>query len=98
VRQLSTAVLLYGPKAAGKSWVADELRRRRAGVQHVDADRVVLDLLDRGARPDRQLGWLDQALWYPQVVNRTPSRATSGRRVLDLMDPTPVRAPPPPRR
>ena len=34
--------------------------RRRAGVQHVDADRVVLDLLDRGARPDPQLGWLDQ--------------------------------------
>ena len=59
MRQLSTVVVLYGPKAAGKSWVADELRRR-AGVQHVDADRVVLDLLDRGARPDPQLGCLDQ--------------------------------------
>ena len=59
MRQLSTVVVVYGPKAAGKSWVADELRRR-AGVQHVDADRVVLDLLDRGARPDPQLGWLDQ--------------------------------------
>ena len=59
MRQLSTVVVLYGPKAAGKSWVADELRRR-AGVQHVDADRVVLDLLDRGAHPDPQLGWLDQ--------------------------------------
>jgi gluconate kinase len=52
-------VVLYGPKGAGKSWVADQLCRR-AGVQHVDADRVVLDLLDRGARPDPRLGWLQQ--------------------------------------
>lgn len=59
MRQPSTVVVLYGPKAAGKSWVADELRRR-AGVQHVDADRLVLDLTDRGGRPDPQLGWLDQ--------------------------------------
>jgi predicted kinase len=59
VRHLSTVVVLYGPKGTGKSWVADELCRR-AGVQHVDADRVVLDLLDRGGRPDVRLGWLDQ--------------------------------------
>jgi cytidylate kinase len=51
-------VVIYGPKGAGKSWVADELRRR-AGVAHVEADRVVLDLLDRGQRPDPHLGWLE---------------------------------------
>lgn len=53
-----TVVVLYGPKAVGKSWVAAELRRR-AGVQHVDADRLVLELLARGERPDPALGWLD---------------------------------------
>ncbi|HEY6744864.1 MAG TPA: AAA family ATPase [Mycobacteriales bacterium] len=58
MRAGSTVVVLYGPKAAGKSWVAGELARR-AGVRHVDADAVVLDLLDRGARPDPRLGWLD---------------------------------------
>jgi cytidylate kinase len=52
-------VVIYGPKGAGKSWVAEELRRR-AGVVHVDADRVVLDLLGRGERPDPRLGWLEQ--------------------------------------
>jgi cytidylate kinase len=58
VRRPPSVVVIYGPKGAGKSWVADELRRR-AGVAHVDADRVVLDLLDRGQRPDRRLGWLE---------------------------------------
>ena len=42
VRCLASVVVIYGPKGAGKSWVPDELRRR-AGVAHVDADRVVLD-------------------------------------------------------
>ena len=55
----ATVVVLYGPKAAGKSWVAEQLARR-AGVRHVDADRLVLDLVDRGVRPDPVLGWLDQ--------------------------------------
>ncbi len=59
MRRLSTVVVLYGPKGTGKSWVADELCRR-AGVQHVDADRLVLDLLDRGERPHPRLGWLEQ--------------------------------------
>jgi shikimate kinase len=52
-------VVLYGPKGAGKSWVAAELSRR-AGVWHVDADLLVLDLLDQEVRPDPRLGWLDQ--------------------------------------
>lgn len=56
---MSTVVVLYGPKAAGKSWVAEQLARR-AGVWPVDADRLVLNLLDRGVRPDPELGWLGQ--------------------------------------
>jgi adenylate kinase family enzyme len=47
VRRLPTVVVFYGPKGAGKSWVAAELSRR-AGVWHVDADLLVLDLLDQG--------------------------------------------------
>ena len=59
MRRLPTVVVLYGPKGTGKSWVADQLYRR-AGVQHVDADRVILDRLDRRERPDPRLGWLEQ--------------------------------------
>jgi shikimate kinase len=59
VSRRSAVVVIYGPKGAGKSWVAEELGRR-AGVHHVDADRLVLDLLDRGQRPDARRGWLDQ--------------------------------------
>jgi shikimate kinase len=58
VRLQPTVVVLYGPKGAGKSWVADELSRR-IGVHHVDVDRMVLDLLGRGQRPDPEQGWLE---------------------------------------
>jgi len=68
VRRLPTVVVLYGPKGAGKSWVAAELSRR-AGVRHVDADLLVLDLLDQEVRPDPRLGWLDQ-------VEAAPGTAT----------------------
>jgi predicted kinase len=50
-------VVLYGAKAVGKSWVAEELRRR-VGVHHVDADRLVLGLMSRGECPDPEYGWL----------------------------------------
>jgi hypothetical protein len=33
---------------------------RRIGVHHVDVDRMVLDLLDHGERPDPEHGWLEQ--------------------------------------
>ncbi len=58
VEDVGSVVVLYGPKAAGKSWVAAELSRQ-AGVHHVDADLLVLDLLERGVRPDPRLGWLE---------------------------------------
>jgi dephospho-CoA kinase len=56
---VTTVVVLYGPKAAGKSQVAEILRARHR-VAHVDADALVLELLARGVRPDPQLGWLLQ--------------------------------------
>jgi chloramphenicol 3-O-phosphotransferase len=57
VARSPTVVVLYGPKAVGKSWVAEVLQQR-AGVHHVDADELVLDLLEQGVRPDPELGWL----------------------------------------
>jgi shikimate kinase len=50
-------VVLYGPKAAGKSQVAEVLRARHA-VAHVDADALVLDMLVAGVRPHLRHGWL----------------------------------------
>ena len=44
---MATAIVLYGPKAVGKSWVAEVLRTH-LGVAHVDADELVGDLLAAG--------------------------------------------------
>jgi hypothetical protein len=52
-------VVIMGPKAAGKSRVADVLDRCCA-VHHVDPDEVILRLLALGERPDPETGWLAQ--------------------------------------
>lgn len=57
MRRRPTVVVLYGPKGAGKSWVAEELDRR-AGVHYIDADRLVLELSAQGRSPDPEQGWL----------------------------------------
>ena len=46
-----------GPKAAGKSRVAGVLSDCCA-VHHVDPDQVVLALIARDVKPDRDSGWL----------------------------------------
>ena len=56
---VTMVVVLYGPKAAGKSQLAEILRAKHR-VTHIDADMLVLDLLARGVRPHAQLGWLAQ--------------------------------------
>jgi gluconate kinase len=61
---MATAIVLYGPKAVGKSWVAQTLAER-LGVQHVDVDALVLDLLAAGVQPDPTDGWL---AWVQQRV------------------------------
>jgi shikimate kinase len=57
--ELVTVVVLYGPKAAGKSQVAEALRSQHR-VAHVDADALVLDLLAVGAQPHPERGWLSE--------------------------------------
>ena len=54
---MAVVVVLYGPKAAGKSQVAEVLSERH-GVRPVDADELVLDLISGGAQPDPSTGWL----------------------------------------
>jgi hypothetical protein len=54
---MASAIVLYGPKGVGKSWVAQTLTRY-LGVHHVDVDALVLDLLAAGVRPDPADGWL----------------------------------------
>lgn len=50
-------MVLYGPKAAGKSQVAEALHQTY-GVRPLDADEIVLGLLFHGAQPDPHNGWL----------------------------------------
>ena len=54
---MASAIVLYGPKAVGKSWVAQTLTDH-LGVHHVDVDALVLELLAAGVRPDPADGWL----------------------------------------
>jgi dephospho-CoA kinase len=61
---MAMVIVLYGPKAVGKSWVAQALADR-LGVEHVDVDALVLDLLAAGIRPDPADGWL---AWVEQRV------------------------------
>jgi hypothetical protein len=54
---LGTLLLLAGPKGVGKSWVA-EIAERDFAVRHLDADRLILALLEKGSSPDPEDGWL----------------------------------------
>jgi len=87
---MATAIVLYGPKAVGKSWVAEVLRTH-LGVAHVDPDELVGDLLVAGTRPDPVDGWLtfvrrrvpvpaEEASWiYDQATARAAGRRLDAR-------------------
>lgn len=55
---MGTLLLLAGPRGVGKSWVA-EIAERDFDVHYVDADLLILDLLENGAQPDPENGWLE---------------------------------------
>jgi hypothetical protein len=65
-----TVVLLAGPKAVGKSWVA-EILRQEFGVHEVDADAIVLDLMASGVMPHPTDGWL---AWVEDAVTDSLGR------------------------
>jgi hypothetical protein len=52
------------PRRSGSPGVAQALAER-LGVQHVDVDALVLELLAAGVRPDPAVGWL---AWVEQRV------------------------------
>jgi len=54
---MGTVLFLVGPKAVGKTWVAETLRSA-LGIAYVDADVLILDLLSAGQQPDPDVGWL----------------------------------------
>jgi shikimate kinase len=55
---VATFLLLAGAKGVGKSWVAD-IAQQEFGVHYVDADLLILDLIERGVEPDPLFGWLE---------------------------------------
>jgi adenylate kinase family enzyme len=56
---MGTAVILYGPKGAGKSHLA-RLLERELGISHIDPDALVLEWIEQGRRPDPKNGWLTE--------------------------------------
>jgi hypothetical protein len=54
---VATAVVIYGPKAVGKSLIA-QIHTDQLGVYHVDTDALVLRALAQGLKPHPVLGWL----------------------------------------
>lgn len=60
---MGSVVLLVVPKAVGKTWIAENIAR--LGVEYVDVDGLILDLVDRGEEPDPHDGWL---AWVEEAV------------------------------
>src|SRR5687768_12891468 len=56
---MALVVLIYGPKAVGKTTLAHALAED-AGVHHVDADTLVLGWLAQGHVPHPVQGWLSE--------------------------------------
>ena len=54
-------VVLYGPKAVGKSFIAQALESA-LGIHYLDLDACVLGWMARGMTPDPELGWLRPTL------------------------------------
>ena len=71
---MGTLLLLAGPKGVGKSWVA-QIAERDFAVHYLDADLLIIALLETGCGPDPEHGWLqpvqeavfDALAQYPAV-------------------------------
>ena len=58
---MQTVVVLYGPKAVGKTKLARRLSAELS-VNHLDPDELVLNWTSKGLKPDPELGWLEPVL------------------------------------
>lgn len=56
---MTTVIIVYGPKAAGKSYLSRALERE-LGISHIDPDARVLEWIEQGRRPDPRHGWLTE--------------------------------------
>jgi adenylate kinase family enzyme len=67
---MGTAVVIYGPKGAGKSYLA-RLLERELGISHIDPDVLVLEWTEQGRRPDPKNGWLTEIVRATKPVLET---------------------------
>ncbi len=58
---MKTVVVLYGPKAAGKTKLARRLNDELS-IDHIDPDELVLIWIAKGLKPDPEVGWLEPVL------------------------------------
>ncbi len=56
---VGTVIVLYGPKAVGKTQIA-MLLERALGIHHLDCDVLITGWLAAGIQPHPTEGWLDQ--------------------------------------
>ena len=62
---MSTALILYGPKAVGKSWIA-QVMAEHLHVYRVDPDELIRRLRAAGKKPDPHDGWLAEVTAHVQ--------------------------------
>jgi adenylate kinase family enzyme len=67
---MGTAVVIYGPKGAGKSHLA-RLLERELEISHIDPDTLVLEWTKQGLRPDPKNGWLTEIVRATKSVLET---------------------------
>ncbi len=58
---MQTVVVLYGPKAVGKTKLARRLKEELS-IDHIDPDELVLMWTAKGIKTDPELGWLEPVL------------------------------------
>ena len=91
-------LVLYGPKAVGKSTIAAMLARH-SDVAHVDPDLVVTTLSGQGVHPDPETGWLtpvhlavhQEMERHPRVAVEATGAWASDWKLADQLDADDVR-------
>jgi shikimate kinase len=66
---------MYGPKGAGKSYLARSLERELK-ISHIDPDALILEWTKQGLRPDRESGWLTEIVAATKSALETHNAAS----------------------